>query len=222
MLMIAAVEFTSGVLRNGIMQWYTVFAREVKQPAAGFFVDHWGLLLCVFGIIGGFAGGLISDKSFRSRRGPPAAILCGFMAALAIVMAFCLFSSPIIVGSAAVLISMAVIGVHSLMSGTAAADFGGRKATATCSGLVDGFVYLGSGLQSVSLGYLTTQSWLWWPIFLIPFALIGCAVALKMWHDLPEATRKYITEVENKRRGFEMLIPGPRAEEVQTVCSTAG
>jgi hypothetical protein len=34
-----------------------------------------------------------------------------------------------------------VIGVHSLMAGTAAPDFGGRKATATCSGIADGFVY---------------------------------------------------------------------------------
>ena len=198
MLMIAAVEFTSGVLRNGIMQWYTVFAHEVKQPGAAFFVEHWGLLLCVFGIIGGFAGGLISDKAFSSRRGPPVVILCAFMFMLASLMALCLFNSPIIVGSAAVLISMAVIGVHSLMSGTAAADFGGRKATATCSGLVDGFVYLGTGLQSFSLGYLTTRSWIWWPLFLIPFAMIGGIVALKMWHELPAATRKYIAEIESK------------------------
>jgi len=60
------------------------------------------------------------------------------------------------------------------MSGTAAADFGGRKATATCSGIVDGFVYLGSGVQSIGVGYLVTHfSWQWWPIFLMPFALIG-------------------------------------------------
>ena len=60
------------------------------------------------------------------------------------------------------------------MSGTAAADFGGRKATATASGIVDGFVYLGSGVQSVGVGYLVTHhSWQWWPIFLMPFALIG-------------------------------------------------
>src|SRR5207302_646186 len=53
-------------------------------------------------------------------------------------------------------------GVHSLMSGTAAADFGGRKATATASGIVDGFVYLGSGVQSVGVGYLVTHySWQW-------------------------------------------------------------
>jgi OPA family glycerol-3-phosphate transporter-like MFS transporter len=198
MLMIAAIEFTSGVLRNGIMQWYSIFAREVKQPGAEFFLNHWGLLLCIFGIIGGFAGGLISDKWFTSRRGPPAALFCGFMFVLTVLMASFLFSNPFIVGSAAVLISMAVIGVHSLMSGTAAADFGGRKATATCSGLIDGFVYLGTGLQSISLGYLTTRSWLWWPVFLIPFALIGCVIATIMWHELPAATRKYISQNERK------------------------
>jgi OPA family glycerol-3-phosphate transporter-like MFS transporter len=79
MLLFAAVELTSGVLRNGIMQWYSIFAHEVKQPGAEFFVNNWGLLLCIFGIVGGFAGGLISDKFFQSRRGPPATLLCGFM-----------------------------------------------------------------------------------------------------------------------------------------------
>ena len=92
---------------------------------------------------------------------------------------------------------MAVIGVHSLMSGTAAADFGGRKATATSSGIVDGFVYLGTGIQSFSLGYLTTWNWHWWPIFLMPFALIGMLLAIKIWKELPEATKRYIAEVED-------------------------
>jgi OPA family glycerol-3-phosphate transporter-like MFS transporter len=121
------------------------------------------------------------------------------MFTMAIIMAACLFSSPIVVGVAALLIVMAVTGVHSLMSGTAAADFGGRKATATCSGIVDGCVYLGSGVQSISIGYLTGVSWQWWPIFLIPFALIGGLIAARFWGELPAATRKYITQVEHKQ-----------------------
>jgi OPA family glycerol-3-phosphate transporter-like MFS transporter len=198
MLMIAMIGLTSGVMRNGIMTWYFIFAKEVKQTGAEFILHHWGLLLCFFGIVGGFAGGLASDKLFHSRRGPPTAILCAFMFVMALLMTIYLFSSPFIVGLASLLITTAVIGVHSLMTGSAAADFGGRKATATCSGIVDGFVYLGTGLQSVSLGYLTTHSWFWWPAFLMPFALLGAYLALKMWHDLPTATRKYITEVEEK------------------------
>jgi OPA family glycerol-3-phosphate transporter-like MFS transporter len=198
MLMIAMIELTSGVLRNGIMTWYFIFAKEIKQTGAEFILNHWGLLICFFGIVGGFAGGLGSDKLFHSRRGPPTTIFCGFMFLMALLMTIYLFSSPLIVGVASLLITTAVIGVHSLMSGTAAADFGGRKATATCSGVVDGFVYLGTGMQSVSLGYLTVQSWYWWPIFLMPFALLGGFLALRIWHELPAATRKYIAEVEEK------------------------
>jgi OPA family glycerol-3-phosphate transporter-like MFS transporter len=114
-----------------------------------------------------------------------------------------LFSMPFLVGLSALLIVAAVTGVHSLMSGTAAADFGGRKATATCSGIVDGCVYLGSTVQSFAVGFLTDKnfshhSWQWWPIFLMPFALIGGLVAWNIWHELPAATRIYIETVERK------------------------
>lgn len=205
MLLIATVELTSGVFRNGIAQWYTIFAKEMPQAGSVFFAEHWGLLLCILGIIGGFAGGLISDKLFESRRGPPAGLLCGFVFLMALLMAAFLFSAPVIVGSAAVLIVMAAIGITSLMSGTAATDFGGRKATATCSGIVDGFAYLGSGLQSLSLGYLTGVSWHWWPVFLMPFAIAGALISLKIWHELPAATRKYIAEVERKKKPLMVL-----------------
>src|SRR6266481_4137394 len=124
-----------------------------------------------------------------------------FSESSAVLMAAFLFSSPLIVGGAGVLIVMAAIGITSLMSGTAATDFGGRKATATCSGIVDGFAYLGSGLQSACLGYITTWNWQWWPIFFIPFAIIGLVVSIKIWHELPTATRKYLAEVEQRPVG---------------------
>jgi OPA family glycerol-3-phosphate transporter-like MFS transporter len=82
------------------------------------------------------------------------------------------------------------------MSGTAAADFGGRKATATASGILDGFVYLGSGLQSVCLGYLTSHDWIFWPIFMAPFAFCGLILAIRTWKELPEATIRYLVTVE--------------------------
>jgi OPA family glycerol-3-phosphate transporter-like MFS transporter len=36
-------------------------------------------------------------------------------------------------------------------------------------------------------------------VFLIPVALAGIFLAIKLWHDLPIATKKYIAEVERKR-----------------------
>lgn len=196
LLTVAVVEFSSGVIRNGILQWYFVFAHEVPQKGAEFFLNHWGFIICIAGIVGGFTGGWVSDQFFHSRRGPPAAILNGLMLVLSITMALTIFTSPLVVAICAVFISSAVIGVHSLMSGTAAADFGGRKATATSSGIVDGCVYLGSGLQSVSIGYLTHKSWVFWPMFLVPFTAIGLLFAYRMWHSLPAATRRYIAVVE--------------------------
>jgi OPA family glycerol-3-phosphate transporter-like MFS transporter len=127
---------------------------------------------------------------------------------LAIVMSIFLFSSPQIVGWSAVMIVMASIGITSLMSGTAATDFGGRKATATCSGVVDGFAYLGSSLQSFSLGFIITHGgWQWWPIYIIPFALIGGSIALWIWHELPVATKNYIVEVEQKQQRQDFSLP---------------
>ena len=51
------------------------------------------------------------------------------------------------------------------------------------------------GIQSFSLGYLTTWNWHYWPDFLMPFALIGTLIAVKIWYDLPAATRKHLADV---------------------------
>jgi MFS transporter, OPA family, glycerol-3-phosphate transporter len=201
MLLIGCVELTGGVFRYSIMNWYSIFASEVKQPGAEFFSQHWGWYTCVFGIVGGFSGGLISDKLFHSRRGPPTAFLCGFVLLMSAAMAAFLFSQPLIIGWAAVFIVMASIGITSLMSGTAATDFGGRKATATSMGIINGFAYLGSCIQSFGLGFLLGENsnWMWLPIFIMPFAIIGTYISIKIWHELPAATKKYIAEVEKKR-----------------------
>ncbi|MBO9665340.1 MAG: MFS transporter [Bdellovibrio sp.] len=213
MYTIALVDFTSGVLRNGIMQWYLVFAHEMKNfdPAyyasSEFFIKNWGLLLCLTGILGGFISGTVSDRLFNSRRGPPAAINNMIMIILLILMSFFLMKDPNIVGIAAILMTLAVIGVHSLMSGTAAADFGGKKMTATASGIVDGCVYLGSGIQSLAIGYLSAKSWHYWPLFLIPFAVMGLILSLRMWNELPEATKKYILKMEQEEAAKQQKEP---------------
>ena len=229
MILIACIELTSGVFRYSIWTWYLPFSKGVPQTGAEFFAQHWGWFICVFGIIGGFAGGIVSDRVFQSRRGPPAAILCGLTLLLSLLMAAFLFTSPQMVGWSSVLIVMASIGITSLMSGTAATDFGGRKATATCSGIVDGFAYLGSGLQSICIGFLVPdknvpgngqfvpylhfipRDWHWWPAFIVPFAIIGGGIALWIWHELPAATRRYIIEVEQKglRIGQKQVLTRP-------------
>ena len=212
MLLIALIGLASGIFRNGITQWYFVFAKQVPQPGAELFYNHWGLFLCLFGIIGGFFGGWISDNLFQSRRAPPAAMLSALVIGLTALMAAYLFSAPLFLGLCCVLVVMASVGLTSLMAGTAATDFGGRKATATCSGVVDGCTYLGSAIQSFFIGNLVpserageattflgvARDWHWWPLFMIPFAVLGLGVAMKLWHNLPEATRLYNARMKEK------------------------
>ena len=40
LMMFAFIELTSGVLRNGVYQWYFIFAGEVKQPGAAFVLKN--------------------------------------------------------------------------------------------------------------------------------------------------------------------------------------
>jgi MFS transporter, OPA family, glycerol-3-phosphate transporter len=215
MLMIALIGLTSGVFRNGIQNWYFIYAAQVKQPGAEFFKDHWGLLLCIFGIIGGFFGGWVSDNLFQSRRAPPAAMLLALVVVMTLLMAAYMTSVPLLLGLSCVLVVMASVGLTSLMSGTAATDFGGRKATATCSGIVDGCTYLGSAIQSFFIGHLVpsekvaagakflgiTRDWHWWPLFMVPFAVLGLGVAIRIWHYLPDATRKFNSQKEQTNAG---------------------
>jgi len=93
--------------------------------------------------------------------------------------------SPVVLGVLVFLISLCVIGTHGLLSGTATMDFGGRKGAATAVGIIDGFVYAGTALQSVALGYLTTRDWSFWPVFLLPFAVVGFVLLLRIWNATP-------------------------------------
>jgi MFS transporter, OPA family, glycerol-3-phosphate transporter len=71
MLTVAAIGVTAGVLRNGIMNWYRVFANQAKQPGTAFFTGHWGLLVCIAGILGGFVGDTVRTNSFNRAAGRP-------------------------------------------------------------------------------------------------------------------------------------------------------
>ena len=70
-----------------------------------------------------------------------------------------------------------------------------------CMGIVNGFAYVGSGIQPISLGFLIARKELAMiALFVIPFAAIGGAITIWIWHELPAATKKYIAEVERKRQ----------------------
>jgi OPA family glycerol-3-phosphate transporter-like MFS transporter len=192
-LMMVAIEFCSGVLRNGIMHWGTIFSKDVKIIDTDIFFLNWGLVLMLAGVTGGFFAGFISDKFFGSRRGPSAFFLYAGMFAGFLTLIFAVrLEWHFLIGFLSFFMSMCVIGVHGMLSGTASMDFGGKKAAATTAGVIDGFVYLGTGVQSVCLGYIIPNfGWNAWPIFLIPFTLIGLFFTRRIWNAFPDAKKKH-------------------------------
>ncbi len=207
-LTIALIEFCSGYLRNSILQYYKPFAKDLgrvhtaaqirEAAAAGhaltsdFVHDHWGMLNCVAGILGGMVAGVISDRVFQSRRGPVSAVLYGVMIFGALLM-FVTLSTPLI-GWVVVLMSLAIIGVHGMLSGTASMDFGGKKNTGIAVGLIDGFVYLGVALEALVLKHVLPEdpalkrdpaNWWTWPAAILPVAIIGFVLALRVWNAKP-------------------------------------
>ncbi len=201
---IACIEFCSGFLRQAIMQWYQTFARQTDATLglmSGFVNENWGMLLCSAGIMGGVVAGVISDRVFQSRRGPVAGILYGIMLMGAIILTFTYDTS--IVGWLVVAMSLAVIGVHGMLSGTASMDFGGSKNAGIAVGIIDGFVYLGTGVMSLTYGILLPKdqldaagnltgpatdpaNWNMWPIVMIPLAVIGFLLSLRVWNAKPQ------------------------------------
>jgi OPA family glycerol-3-phosphate transporter-like MFS transporter len=203
-LTIAGVEFCSGFLRQAIMQWYGSFAKQtdaVLGLKSSFVNENWGLLLCIAGITGGVFAGTISDHLFQSRRGPVAGFLYGVMLVGTIVLTFT-YTTPM-VGWLVIIMSMAVIGVHGMLSGTASMDFGGAKNAGIAVGIIDGFVYLGTGVMSLTYAIILPKveldpagkiigaatdpaNWQAWPIVMIPLALIGFLLALRLWNAKPK------------------------------------
>jgi OPA family glycerol-3-phosphate transporter-like MFS transporter len=189
-LTVACIEFCTGILRNGVMHWFPIYAKEQLSSglnvSAGwkYTLDNWGLLLWIAGIVGGMTAGIVSDKLFQSRRGPSAGLFYGLLIFCIVGMFFSL-SNGWVLAALIFVMSICVIGTHGMLSGTATMDFGGRKGAATAVGVIDGFVYLGTGVQSFALGILTTKNWDYWPMFLLPFSIIGFLLLLRIWHALP-------------------------------------
>ena len=210
---IALIEFCSGFIRQAPMQWYRTFAKQTDGTLhlyKDFIYDNWGMFLCIAGILGGLTAGIISDRVFQSRRGPVAAILYlgVFLGSIALLG---VYNMPVLdvggvnlsmAGVMAIFISMCVIGVHGMLSGTASMDFGGRKNVGVVVGIIDGFVYLGTAVMSITYAYVLPQevldssgklvgeatrpeAWQPWPVSMIIVGLIGFLLATRVWNATP-------------------------------------
>ena len=183
---IAIAEFCTGFVRHGFEQWFPRYMQEVQHlPLDSGVFQKGAFVIVAAGILGAFAAGTISDWVFKSRR-PPVAFIGYF---LQIVCLAIVWRSPGIewVIGAFIVNSFAISVVHSMLSGTASMDFGGKKAAATATGMFDGMQYIGGAAVGSGMGWmLETLGWDVWGPSMIGFAAIGAVLMLKMWNVVPK------------------------------------
>ena len=198
-MVIALISLCSGFIRQGILKWYKTFAAGVGAVHS-YVYEHWGMMSCAAGMVGGMLAGVVSDHFFQSRRPPVATFLYAILLVGAIGITGTLLH-PAIIPWIIMGMAMGVIGVHGMLSGVASQDFGGRRNAGTATGLIDGFVYFGTALQGFVYGHILPESkvlvdgkmvpnpaahdisnWYGWPIAMIPMAVIGLLLAFSVYN----------------------------------------
>jgi len=184
-LTIAMSEFCTGFVRHGFEQWFPRYMQEAQHLKLDSPIFQGGAFIVVLaGIAGAFTAGMMSDYVFKSRR-PPVAFI-GY--ALQIVCLAVIWMAPGLMWiiCAFVVNSLGISMVHSMLSGTASMDFGGRKAAASATGMFDGMQYIGGAAVGMGMGWML-QHWGWgvWGPSMIGFSFIGAILMLKLWNAVP-------------------------------------
>jgi OPA family glycerol-3-phosphate transporter-like MFS transporter len=185
-LTIAFAEFCTGFVRHGFEQWFPRYMIEVQQLSLESSVFQKGALSVVLaGIVGAFFAGTISDWVFKGRRTPVACL--GYL-----VQVLCLgvvWKAPSMnwVIAAFILNSFAISIVHSMLSGTASMDFGGKRAAATAAGIFDGMQYMGGSVVGLGMGWMLDRfGWGMWGPSMIGFSGLGAVLMILLWNARPK------------------------------------
>jgi OPA family glycerol-3-phosphate transporter-like MFS transporter len=199
---IAVAEFCTGFVRQGFEQWFPRYMQEVQHLELSNPVFQKNALAVVAaGIVGAFVAGYASDRVFGSRR-PPVAFI-GYV--LQMVALFVVWKAPGLtaVVAAFILNSLAISMVHSMLSGTASMDFGGKRAAATAAGMFDGMQYIGGSFVGYGMGLMLERfGWGSWGPSMMGFSAIGAVLMLVLWNARPRPSG-----------GGQAAPPGPRAKE---------
>ena len=190
-LRLGAVYFFIKPTRYAILFWGPLYISELLGTG----MAESAIVNAAFFLAGPFsvlAAGYASDIIFQSRRMPYCVIS---MFALAILLFFFndLASVHSSLVSAGLLFSVGflIYGPDSLVSATAAVDFGTRKGASTASGVINGMGSIGAIAGGTIPGFFK-ESWGWDGgfMFLSVSVLIAGLLMISKWNALPGKTKK--------------------------------
>ncbi len=189
--LLAVVYFLVKPTRYLILYWSPVYVNE----RLGTGTTESGILGSLFdlaGPLGTLAGGYLSDRLFQSRRMPVGIIALMSLAVLMFSFPF-LPLSRFAIGAGLFVAGFLIYIPDSLLSGTAAIDFGTKKGASTASGMINGCGSLGQIIGVTLPGwigrFLGQGQSIWNPIFLgLGVALFLAGLLLvRQWNRVPPA-----------------------------------
>ena len=185
-LLLAAVYFFMKPARYAILFWGPKYVNE----KLGTSVTQSGAIGALFELAGPISvliAGVLSDKLFRSRR-MPISILCLMSMAVVLFVIDKFPVSKLWFGTCLFLMGLLIYAPDSLVSGTAAVDFGTKKGASTASGLINGCGSIGAIVGGTLPGFVE-KKWGWDGVFTLLAASVFVAALLLLpkWNALPRS-----------------------------------
>ena len=184
-LLLAAVYFFMKPARYAILFWGPMYLNE----RLGTSITESGALGSLFefaGPVSVLLAGVLSDKLFGSKR-MPISVLCLMCMAVLLFVIDKLPVSKLWFGGCLFLMGLLIYAPDSLVSGTAAVDFGTKKGASTASGLINGCGSVGAILGGTLPGFFEKR-WGWDGVFMLlaGSVLIAALLLLPKWSILPQ------------------------------------
>jgi len=185
-LLLALVYFFMKPTRYAIMFWSPKYLSE--QLHSG--MAQSGFLSALFELAGPasvLVAGILSDKLLGSRRNP-ICVVCLLGSGIMLFVFDKLPHTPWMLGGCLFLLGLLLFPPDSLVSGTAAIDFGTRKGAATAAGLINGCGSIGAVVGGTIPGFFH-QKWGWDGVFmcLATSLVFAGLLLLPQWNAVPKA-----------------------------------
>jgi OPA family sugar phosphate sensor protein UhpC-like MFS transporter len=196
-MLLSLIYFFLKPTRYAILFWGPLYINETLNTNMG----ESALISVSFfsaGPLSVLVAGYASDKLFQSRRIPYCVLA---MIPLALILFFfndlAAFHNKLAIAGLLFLIGFLLFGPDSLISATAALDFGTSKGASTASGIINGAGSVGAIIGGTLPGFFK-ESWGWGGVFgfLSLLVLLAGILMIPKWNALPETSYHEQTEVE--------------------------
>ena len=200
-LHLAAIYFFLKPTRYMILFWSPLYLNErlgTGTAESGFLSGMFELA----GPLGVICGGFLSDVVFRSRR-MPVCVIFFFLLSILLFLFNGLPANRIALGMGLLGIGFLLFAPDSLISGTAAIDFGTQKGSGAAAGLINGVGSIGAALGGYLPALLTSEDNVtdWNLVFriLAGFVLAAGLLLIPLWNAVPkEAARSETIDDSNE------------------------